>query len=123
VGAEWRPRAFVRAELVERGVEVDAIESFDEAELLLRTGARRPQAVVFDLDGEAQPAAALRTLARLVSAERVLVLTSAGALPAGEVRRLGFAHVLARPFMVRDVVSAVEGLMATPPTDPPGPDR
>jgi ActR/RegA family two-component response regulator len=105
ISGEWPLRALLRAELLERGYDVTAVDSFDEAELLLLRRAVAPSRVVFDLARVDHPAAALETLRRLVGSGRVVTLTSAGALPAAEVRALGFAHVLARPFSVADVVA------------------
>ena len=111
IGAEWRPRTYLRAQLVAQGHETFAVESWDEAELLLRARAVRPRVTVFDVVGEGNPEAALRTLARLLPPDAVIVLTSAVALPVEEVRALGFGRVLARPFAVADAVRAVEACL------------
>ena len=120
IGAEWRPRTLIRAQLLEEYLTVEALGSWDEAELLLSRGARRPAAVVFDLDGESNPEAALNTLRRLMPAERVLVLTSAAALPADEIRRLGFERLLARPYVIGDVLSHVSAIRAGTGAQPRG---
>jgi DNA-binding response OmpR family regulator len=111
-GGTWRPRALILAQLKEEGYDVTAAETWDEAELLLRTHAVRSDATVFDVEGEGHPEAALATLGRLVGAPRVLVLTSPSQLPAATARSLGFEHVLARPYSVGDVVAAVRTLLA-----------
>ena len=103
-GGDWRPRALVLAQLVEDRYDVTAVETWDEAELLLRKRAVRPAVVILDLEGEPQPEAALATTAKLIEPARVLVLTAAGSLPADAVRVRGFVHVLARPYSVGDVV-------------------
>jgi CheY-like chemotaxis protein len=87
-GGTWRPRALILAQLKEEGYDVTAAETWDEAELLLRTHAVRSDA------------------------PRVLVLTSPSQLPAATARSLGFEHVLARPYSVGDVVAAVRTLLA-----------
>jgi hypothetical protein len=96
------------AQLMEEGYEVLAVESWDEAELLLSTGAVRPRTTIFALEQEANPEACLRTLARLLLVDTVLILTSPSVLSVAEVNALGFPHVLSRPFSVRDVLRAVE---------------
>lgn len=111
VCADWRLRAPLRAQLVEDGHDVTALETWDEAELLLRTRALRPRAIVFDLEGDSNPQASLATLARRGDPAPVVVLTSLAALPAGEVRALGFVHVLPRPFMIRDVEAALRRVL------------
>jgi DNA-binding NtrC family response regulator len=107
VGGDWRPRALVLAQLQEDGYDVTAVETWDEAELLLRTRAVKPDVLIFDLEGEPQPEAALTTAATLVDPARVVVLTAAGTLRADAVRAHGFAHILARPYSVGDVVEVV----------------
>ncbi len=110
-GGEWRPRALVLAQLEEAGVQVTAVETWDEAELLLRKHAVQPAAVIFDVEGETHPEAALVTLHKLVGPVRSLILTSGSVFPAAAVRGLGFDHVLARPYSVADVVAAARALI------------
>ncbi len=117
-GGQWRPRALVLAELVEGGYDVSAVETWDEAELLLRTHAVRPAAVVFDLEDESHPEAALATLCRLVAPDRAVILTSAGALPGAAVRSLGFTRALARPYSVGDVVEQVREIVRSGSQEP-----
>jgi len=81
IGADWRLRALLRAQLIEEGFDVVALGSWDEAELLLRKRAVSARATVFDLEGEPNPQAALSTLARLVPPPTSVVLTSSAALP------------------------------------------
>ncbi len=110
-GGEWRPRALVLAQLGEEGgYQVTAVETWDEAELLLRKHAVQPAAVIFDLEGEAHPEAALRTLHKLVGPVRSLILTSATVFSAGAARGLGFDRVLARPYSVGDLIGAVRAI-------------
>jgi DNA-binding response OmpR family regulator len=111
IAREWRPRTLLRAQLIDQGFDVLAVGGWDEGELLLQARAVRDAAVVFDLDGEPSPAASLRTLVRLVPPARVLVLTSLAALPPDEVRGMGIAHVLPRPFSVRDVIERTARMM------------
>jgi CheY-like chemotaxis protein len=112
-GGDFRPRALILAQLQEAGYEVTVAETWDEAELLLRKRALRPDGVVFDVEGERHPEAALVTLARLVPRHRALILTSASSLPGTDVCALGFEHVLARPYAVGDVVKAVSAVLGT----------
>ncbi len=104
VSTEWRLRVPVRAQLIEEGFEVEAHEAWDFAELLLRSGARRPRLLVFDATSEDHPAALLQTLSHLMPPGQVLVLTAPSVLAPADIDALGFPHVLARPFSVRDIV-------------------
>ncbi len=109
-GGEWRPRALVLAQLEEEGYDVTAVDTWDEAELLLRKRAIAPAVVIFDLEGETQSDAALSTLARLTDPARVLVLTASSTYDPGKARVRGFGHVLSRPYSVGDVVNAVKAM-------------
>jgi DNA-binding response OmpR family regulator len=123
VGREWRPRTLIRAELQAAGYDVFAVGSWDEAELLLLKRAIHPEGVVFDLEGEDNPPAALRTLLRFVPPGQVVVLTQSAAMPVDDVRALGPVTVLARPFSVGDVVAAVGRMQDRRGRDGPGGDE
>ena len=111
VSAERRLRVPIRAQLIEDGFEVEAHEAWEFAELLLRSGARRPRLLIFDATAEDQPAALLRTLSHLMPPERVLILTAPSLLAPADIAALGFSHVLARPFAVGDVVEQAAQLL------------
>ncbi|HVC20089.1 MAG TPA: hypothetical protein VNE16_08435 [Vicinamibacterales bacterium] len=115
VSAEWKLRIAVRAQLIEEGFEVEAHEVWEFVELLLRSGARHPRLIIIDVAEEHHPSALLRTLARLAAPAHVLVLTAPSVQSADEVRALGFPHVLARPFSVREVVATAAHLLAAAP--------
>jgi DNA-binding response OmpR family regulator len=111
IASEWRQRALIRAQLIEDGLDVMAIESSDEAELLLSRRAARPRAVILALEDEDQPEATLTALARLVSSDRLIVLTAAGALPADRARALGASRVISRPYDVGEVVRVARAVI------------
>ncbi len=106
-GGDFRPRALILAQLQEERYDVTAVDTWDEAELLLRKRAVRPDAVVFDVEGQGHAEAALATLARLVRPSRAVVLTSSSGVPPVDARSHGFDRVLVRPYSVGDVVRAV----------------
>ena len=111
IAPAWKQRALIRAQLIEEGLDVMAIETSDEAELLLSRGAVRPRATVMALEDEDHPEATLTTLVRLVRPERLVVLTAARALPPDRVRAIGATNVIARPYAVGDVVDAVRAVL------------
>lgn len=115
IAAEWRPRALINAELLEQGFDVVAVETWDEAELRLRARAVRPRLTIFDVDGDDHPEAALTTLAQLVRADEVLVLTSESVLPAARLAAMGYRHVLPRPFMIKAIVAQARTLLQRVP--------
>ncbi len=120
VSGDWRLRVPLRAQLAEDGYEVTALETWEEAEWLLRTRALAPRVVIVDVQEEANPEAVLRTLATVAAGRPVLVLTAPSVMPAAAVRALGFEAVLPRPFRIRDVEAVVARWL---PRDPTRPDR
>jgi hypothetical protein len=104
LGAEWHPRALIRAQLIEEGFDVVATDSWPMMRRHLRPGSK-PRLAIVDLQGLPNPADVLNDLRLLIQPGRVLVLTAIGAVPPGEIERLGF-RTLSRPLLISDVVDA-----------------
>jgi len=104
LGTGWRPRALIRAQLIEDGYEVLATNSWATTRRALRPGSE-PHLVIIDLEGLPQPAEVLRELRGLMHPNRVLILSGLGTVARGEIERLGF-HVVTRPIAIRDVIAA-----------------
>jgi ActR/RegA family two-component response regulator len=110
---EWRPRALIRAQLIEEGLEVVATNTWAMMRRHLRPGIK-PRLALIDLKGLPDPASVLNDVRVLMKPERVFVLTALGAMAADDVARLGF-RVLARPIRIDDVVRAIAAF-ARPPS-------
>jgi hypothetical protein len=110
--SEWPERALVRAQLLEEGYEVAAVDAWPVPKLY-GTPGMTPRAAIVDLRGLADPRRVLEELPRLVPPDRVLVLTALGTLGEDDVRRLGF-RVLARPVRLDELVAAVRALVQRP---------
>ena len=108
------PRALVRAELLERGYEVRAVETWQEAELLLRTRGFVPDGVLFDVAAEREAERALETLAGFVPATRVLVLTSVNALSPQQIALRGFPRAVSRPLQIKILLRAMASMLGDP---------
>jgi DNA-binding response OmpR family regulator len=108
LGTEWKPRALIRAQLIEDGFEVVATNSWAMMRRHLRPGMK-PRVAVVDLNSLDEPEQVLRDLSALMKPERVIVLATRATLPPSEISRLGF-HVIWRPFTVAEVVSAVRSV-------------
>ena len=113
-GDQW-PRAYLRAELIERGY--DAI-GFTTLEAMLERLARRavdpPRVVVVSVEGQAVTPPRLAVLARHPAK---LVLTGgAAALAAPILRDAAADRVLPRPVSLGELADAVEGLAPLPLT-------
>jgi DNA-binding response OmpR family regulator len=110
LGVEWRPRALVRAQLIEEGFDVVATDSWPEARRFLRPGMK-PDLVLVDLQGLPDPERVLADLRVLMKPNRVLVLSAASTLPVEEVEAFGF-HLVKRPVPIERIVDAVKEIMS-----------
>jgi hypothetical protein len=112
LGAEWKARALIRAQLIEEGFDVVATNTWSMMRRHLRAGGK-PRLAVVDLKGLDKPDQVLRDLEMLMKPERVLVLAAAATVPLSAISSLGF-HVIGRPFTIAAVVRAVtKGLRGT----------
>ena len=114
VDREHWPRACLRAELIERGLDaVGFVELGDALEALVRPSTARPDALVLELGGAPHDARLLDLLERA----RIPVVALAGALEKTDAglgaRR--WARVLARPVTLGRIADEVEALLAAAP--------
>jgi len=105
IGRNWSPRALLRAQLIEEGFDVVAVDSWSDARRCFLRGDR-PRAVVVDLQGLPHPEAVLRELGAIMDVTRVFLIAAEGTVPPETAAALGF-HVLRRPLEVGQVVAAV----------------
>jgi hypothetical protein len=105
LGAEWQPRALIRAQLIEEGFEVVATDSWEMMRRHLRPGSK-PRLAIVDLQGLPNPLDVLEGLRLLMKPQHVLVLTAIGTVSRADIERLGFVAV-PRPIVVSDVMNAV----------------
>jgi len=111
LGSEWPDRALLRAQLIEEGWDVVAIDAWPMPRLYRRPGMR-PCAMVIDLRGLPEPRAVLDEVRVVLPPDPVLVLMALGSMSEDEVRRQGF-RVVHRPATVGDVVAAVSTILRT----------
>ena len=83
-GAAWPSRALIRAQLIEDGFEVVAVDTWVEMRRQLRPG-HKPRAAILDLKDLENPSAVLSDLSLLMRPERVLVIAASGAVPLAEI--------------------------------------
>ena len=110
LSAEWPERALLRAQLIEQGYEVVAIDRWPIPRLYRRP-AMKPRVIVIDLRDLPDPRATLGEVPLILPPNRVVVLMALGTVSEDEVRQLGF-HVIDRPATVGDVVAAVGRVLA-----------
>lgn len=109
LAAEWRPRALIRAQLIEEGFEVLATDTWPMMRRHLRPGMK-PRLAFVDLQGLPGSNKVLNDLRVLMNPDRVLILTALGTLSVATVGRLGF-RALSRPIAIGDVVRAAAETM------------
>ncbi len=102
IGRDWKFRALLRAELVEKGFEAMGLESLDEAGRLLASGAL-PRLTVFDMT-DFDAARDLAGLLAFSKSGRLLLLISPGMdLP----QELCSATTMARPVAIGTIVEEI----------------
>ena len=104
LATDWQPRALIRAQLIEEGLEVIATDTWSMMRRHLRPGVK-PQLALVDLKDLANPEQVLRDLRVLMKPDRVLVLTATGTVPLAVIKGLGFRAV-SRPIAIEGVVRA-----------------
>ncbi len=110
LGTEWPERALLRAQLIEQGYEVVAIDAWPMPRLYRQPGMK-PRLLLVDLHELPRPRETLEEVRFVLPADRVLVLNALGTLNAEEVRRSGF-HVMERPTTIGDIVSEAGHLLS-----------
>jgi DNA-binding response OmpR family regulator len=106
LGTEWQARALLRAQLIEQGFEVIAVDTWPLMRRHLRPGLK-PRLAIVDLQGLHQPEQILDDLRILMDPRAVLVLSGIGTVALGRIENLGF-QVLNRPVTIGSVVAAAE---------------
>jgi len=119
LGAEWQPRALIRAQLIEEGFDVVATETWPAMRRELRPGSK-PKFAIVDLKGLPNPHAVLKDLRVLMAPDRVLVLTAVGTVPDAEIESLGF-RTLSRPVAIKELVHTAAEAMRSDAPRPPKP--
>jgi hypothetical protein len=104
LGADWQPRALLRAQLIEEGFDVVATDTWLMMRRHLRVGSK-PRLAIIDLQGLPDPSHVLSELRVLMKPDCVLVLTASGTMPATAIQDMGF-RVLSRPIVIQAIVDA-----------------
>jgi hypothetical protein len=117
IGCEWRERALLRAQLLEEGYDVVALDAWPMPREYRRPGMK-PRILVVDLHGLPNPRETLDDVRFVMPPARVLVVTALGTLAKDDLQRLGF-RVVERPVTVGEIVSAVAPLLTRPAASQP----
>jgi hypothetical protein len=106
----WRDRALLRAQLIEEGYEVVALDAWPIPNVYRRPGMG-PRVLLIDLHDLPKPRETLDEVRCMLPAERVLVVTALGSLPVEQVRQFRF-NVVERPVTVGEIVRSVAVLLS-----------
>lgn len=106
IANEWPDRSLVRAELIDAGYDVVAIDSWP----IPGEPGMQPRVMIVDLRGLSDPTTLLRQIPSILPPDRVLVITALGTISADELRRAGY-RVISRPVRIGDIVAAAGELI------------
>lgn len=106
LGTGWWPRALLRAQMIEEGLEVLATDTWTMMRCYLRPGSK-PRLAIVDLQGLPQPDHVLADLTVLMKPSRVMVLMALGTVPRARVEHFGF-RIVQRPIRIAEVVATAE---------------
>ena len=112
LAVEWQPRALIRAQLIEQGLDVIATDTWSKMRRQLRPRTK-PRLAIVDLKGLPDPLSVLRDLRVLMKPDRVLVLTATATVSRPAVEQFGF-HVVSRPITIDRVVHAAARVLRQP---------
>lgn len=110
LGAKWPDRALVRAQLIEEGFDVVALDTWPIPRLYRRPGMK-PRLLIIDLHELPSPRNTLDEVRFVLPPDRVLVLTALGSITSEDVQRFGF-HVLERPTTIGEIAGRASALLA-----------
>lgn len=111
LAAHWPERALLRAQLIEDGYDVVAID-VSPIPMLYRRPGMAPGAMLIDLNGLAHPRETLESVRAVLPPDRILVITALSTLTAAEVRRLGFSTI-ERPATIGQIVVRAASLLTS----------
>jgi hypothetical protein len=109
LGAEWPRRALLRAQLIEEGYDVVAIDSWPIPESYRRAGMK-PRVLILDLQGLPRPEEVIDQARLVLPPEQVIVIVALGTVAIEELQRQGY-HVVNRPARIKDVVKTTTRLL------------
>src|SRR4029450_544578 len=110
LGPQWPERALLRAQLIEQGYGVVAVDRWPIPRPYRRP-AVKPRGMIVDWRGLPDPRATLEEARFVIPPHRIIVLMALGTLAKDDVQRLGFT-LIDRPATVGDVVAAVARVLA-----------
>lgn len=107
---EWKPRALTRAQLLEEGFEVKALDRLEDAISYIESKLKKPRLLIYENSGEPIDQAALDKLrrARQMGTEVLLCL---GTADRERFDREEFKHFMIRPYSIGELLQRVKSLV------------
>jgi DNA-binding response OmpR family regulator len=115
VGPEWPERALLRAQFIEEGFDVVAVDTWPIPRRYRRRGMK-PRVLLIDLRDLPSPRETMHEVRFLLPPPRVLVVTALGILSADEVKGFGF-NIVERPTSIGEIVAITRALLLRTSTD------
>jgi hypothetical protein len=109
LGAEWPERALIRAQLIEEGCDVVAVDGWPIPRLYRRAGMT-PRVMIVDLKGLPRPADVMNEIGLVLFPGRVVVIGALGTVAVDEIQRHGY-QVVNRPVSIADIVATTIRLL------------
>jgi len=109
LGAEWPERALLRAQLIEEGYGVIAVDAWPIPRLCRRAGMK-PRVMIIDLKGLPRPQDVIDEIRLVLRPERVVVIVALGTVAVEDIERHGY-QVVSRPASIGDIVATITTLL------------
>jgi len=108
VGKDWQTRALLRAQLIEEGLEVEAVETVRAALPTLHEPALRPSLLIADLSSSEDPGAEAEQLAAWTAEIPVWIIATQNLLAERQLKSRGFESILVRPIDMGELVEQIK---------------
>jgi DNA-binding NtrC family response regulator len=108
VGRDWQTRALLRAQLIEEGLEVEAVETVREALPTLQEPALRPSLLIADLYSSEDPSTEIEQLAAWAAQIPIWIIAGRNLLAEPPLKGRGFELILVRPIDMGELVEQIK---------------
>ena len=108
VGKDWQPRALLRAQLIEEGLDVEARETVAEALASLEASPALPALLVADLSSSDDPITDAELLSGWTRQVPTWILASRSLIVDPSLKGRGFELILFRPIDIGELVEQIK---------------
>ena len=108
IGKDWSTRALLRAELLEEGLDVVAVEDTGEAEMAVEEAGGLPSLIIADLSSSDDPKADADSLAPFARQVPIWVIAARTVTLPKDLKDRGFEMVLLKPLDAGELVEQIK---------------